>query len=103
MHTRMCPYTDCSRSTENGFARKENLRQHIRRRHPPGPKREVDLLQGDRRDKHNSKLKLEINQLRQEFKEQDQRLDHLEKIVASLQQLTPQTIQCESYTPPTTV
>ncbi|KAJ6120737.1 hypothetical protein N7523_005017 [Penicillium sp. IBT 18751x] len=29
----MCPYTDCNRSTGNGFTRQENLREHLRRRH----------------------------------------------------------------------
>ncbi|KAJ5561678.1 hypothetical protein N7461_000439 [Penicillium sp. DV-2018c] len=29
----MCPYSDCNRSTGNGFTRQENLREHLRRRH----------------------------------------------------------------------
>lgn len=29
----MCPYTDCNRSTGNGFTRQENLKEHLRRRH----------------------------------------------------------------------
>ena len=30
---RMCPYTDCNRSTGTGFTRQENLKEHLRRRH----------------------------------------------------------------------
>ncbi|KAF7712897.1 Zinc finger C2H2 type domain-containing protein [Penicillium ucsense] len=29
----VCPYTDCNRSSGNGFTRRENLREHLRRRH----------------------------------------------------------------------
>lgn len=29
----MCPYPDCRRSTGNGFARHENLKEHLRRLH----------------------------------------------------------------------
>ncbi|KAF9884135.1 hypothetical protein FE257_002256 [Aspergillus nanangensis] len=29
----MCPYTDCNRSTGDGFTRQENLKEHLRRRH----------------------------------------------------------------------
>lgn len=32
---RMCPYPDCTRNTGVGFTRKENLNEHIRRRHTP--------------------------------------------------------------------
>ena len=43
----MCPYTDCNRSTGNGFTRQENLREHLRRRHmhtdDPAPGIMVDL------------------------------------------------------------
>ena len=42
----MCPYTDCNRSTGNGFTRQENLREHLRRRHmhsDEGPAIVVDM------------------------------------------------------------
>lgn len=29
----MCPHQDCKRSTGNGFSRRENLREHLRRVH----------------------------------------------------------------------
>lgn len=29
----MCPHSDCKRSTGNGFSRKENLKEHLRRVH----------------------------------------------------------------------
>ncbi|KAI9729451.1 MAG: hypothetical protein M1834_006832 [Cirrosporium novae-zelandiae] len=29
----MCPFSDCNRSTGHGFTRKENLNEHLRRRH----------------------------------------------------------------------
>lgn len=29
----MCPYKDCNRSTGTGFSRRENLLEHLRRRH----------------------------------------------------------------------
>ncbi|KAI2786992.1 hypothetical protein POX_f07345 [Penicillium oxalicum] len=31
--TNICPYTDCSRGSGNGFTRQENLREHLRRLH----------------------------------------------------------------------
>lgn len=31
-----CPYPDCNRSKSQSFTRKENLKEHIRRRHVPG-------------------------------------------------------------------
>ena len=31
--SRMCPYPDCKRSTGDGFTRKENLQEHLRRVH----------------------------------------------------------------------
>ncbi|KAI5303298.1 hypothetical protein KEM56_007697 [Ascosphaera pollenicola] len=41
----MCPYPDCRRSTGNGFARHENLKEHIRRLH-----RGIDPIIQDRDD-----------------------------------------------------
>ncbi|GIK04581.1 hypothetical protein Aspvir_008664 [Aspergillus viridinutans] len=43
----MCPYTDCNRSTGNGFTRQENLKEHLRRRHmhtENGPSTELPMV-----------------------------------------------------------
>jgi hypothetical protein len=32
----MCPHASCNRSTGQGFTRQENLKEHLRRRHPAG-------------------------------------------------------------------
>lgn len=43
----MCPYTDCNRSTGNGFTRQENLKEHLRRRHmhtENGPSAELPMV-----------------------------------------------------------
>ncbi|KAJ5135492.1 uncharacterized protein N7515_004770 [Penicillium bovifimosum] len=99
----MCPYSDCNRSTGNGFTRQENLREHLRRRHmhndeaPPmvdmtwdrPPNSTVSkALSGT--DENGINLHDEVKRLRREVEEKDRRLEELERIVAGIQQAIPQ-------------
>lgn len=115
----MCPYTDCNRSTGNGFTRQENLREHLRRRHmhtddgpsimaynpwddelegvrsnslpAAGTKRRHESPNEDRpeTDENGFDLQSELKRLRREVQEKDQRLADLERIVNTLQQAIP--------------
>ncbi|KAJ5126974.1 hypothetical protein N7448_007753 [Penicillium atrosanguineum] len=107
----MCPYTDCNRSTGNGFTRQENLREHLRLMvdlpweraneleglranslPATGIKRKHDSPNGDlpESDEAGPELHNEVKRLRREVQEKDRRLEELERIVAGLQQAIPQ-------------
>ncbi|KAJ5471989.1 hypothetical protein N7539_008558 [Penicillium diatomitis] len=89
----MCPYTDCNRSTGNGFTRRENLREHLRRRHMhtddglttsnlmdmPGERANPNS------DENCDDLRNEVKRLRREMQKKDRRLEQLERIVTDLQ------------------
>ncbi|KAJ6105860.1 hypothetical protein N7512_009377 [Penicillium capsulatum] len=109
----MCPYGDCNRSTGNGFARRENLHEHLRRRHRHtnnGGSRFVDASEWDgakclpagrirrRHDSPNgdrSELRNEVERLRHEVENKGRRLEELERMIVSLQQPIPQLPQLQ--------
>ena len=106
-----CPHKDCKRSTGEGFTRKENLAEHLRRVHrndsqnppPTAPqepeqlsqlptgnarKRRRQVVEESEEDAEGSQssqyLKQEVKKLRKELKEKDDRLKRLEEQFAVL-------------------
>ena len=103
----MCPYQDCKRSTGQGFSRRENLQEHIRRVHrdiptenKPAPPEEPALpeagesrkrkrraddvdddpdAENDGGEQSPQNLRQEVKKLRKELQERDNRLRRLEQ------------------------
>ncbi|OJD10394.1 hypothetical protein ACJ73_09815 [Blastomyces percursus] len=71
----MCPYSDCDRSSGEGFTRKANLEVHIRHLH-----RGED-------DRPGESLRAKIARLQREAMQRDSRLDKLEMELKQLRQL----------------
>ena len=102
----MCPYQDCKRSTGQGFSRRENLLEHIRRVHRDVStenarsqveepsivqagesrkrRRQLDDVDDDPeteedREQSPQSLRQEVKKLRRELQERDERLKRLEQ------------------------
>ena len=105
--SRMCPYSDCKRSTGSAFSRKENLQEHLRRVHrgvgdqlakvergqaPPedlGGSRKRRRVSheddfNDSSDEDIEELSEPVKRMKQEIVELQQKVDRLERVVESL-------------------
>ena len=92
-----CSFPDCKRSSGDGFMRKENLAEHIRRIHRNRIRDDKDLSLKRKRSRSddaastvsecgNEDIRDEIRRLRLENEEKDERLKQLEQAVMALQQ-----------------
>lgn len=86
----MCPYADCGRSSGNGFTRRENLREHLRRRHQHADdfgrnNRLHDATKDLSEANDGGNIRKEFTQLYREVQVYDRRLEELECKVAVLQ------------------